>query len=575
MADLARIKRNVAKMAAQNAPEADIDGYIASEGVTIDAVRDFRAPRVDQATNQPPGVPEFQPQQPAGQPPSWGQVAGDVAAAAPSALARGTADLIGLPGSIGDLAQSGLQAGLSGGYRLATGAWPDARSDSGVERFFAGPTPEIEASLIGGGKMPLSGDMLRSGLSTATGGLSDYHPTTTAGEYTRTVGEFLPSALATGGGSLLEKGIRYGVVPALTSETAGQLTEGTAMEPWARMGGALLGGWAGSRFANPAAPKAPSAADIKKSAGYGDDMTDMLRGARTTDQTYQNVVRDLWADVQQAGTSHKVQEEFGRTLQKELNMVKKEGASLHSLERLRRALRDAGGGALDTPNQAIANRLIEKLDTAVDGLSASNMAQTATAGRPVLDVLTDARETYHIGSKSQVIEKAIRDGMDAKSGVENGLRQEFTRLLKNDKTMRGFTQAEQDAIRLAAKGNFTSLAARWMGTFGVPVDQGRNFLGSIMGGGVGSAVGSALGVGGPFGAVALPALGTAAKYGASQMAQNHAALAEAIVKAGPRGQSALTAAQQAQQVASKERILRALLQGQTAVQVPFAREPVR
>lgn len=43
MADLARIKRNVAKMAAQGAPEEDIDGYIASEGVTVDDVRNFRA----------------------------------------------------------------------------------------------------------------------------------------------------------------------------------------------------------------------------------------------------------------------------------------------------------------------------------------------------------------------------------------------------------------------------------------------------------------------------------------------------------------------------------------------------
>lgn len=43
MADLARIKRNVRKMAAQNAPEEDIDGYIASEGVTIEDVRNFTA----------------------------------------------------------------------------------------------------------------------------------------------------------------------------------------------------------------------------------------------------------------------------------------------------------------------------------------------------------------------------------------------------------------------------------------------------------------------------------------------------------------------------------------------------
>jgi hypothetical protein len=42
MADLARIKENVAKMAGMNAPEADIDGYIASEGVSINDVRDFQ-----------------------------------------------------------------------------------------------------------------------------------------------------------------------------------------------------------------------------------------------------------------------------------------------------------------------------------------------------------------------------------------------------------------------------------------------------------------------------------------------------------------------------------------------------
>lgn len=40
--DIARIKRNVAKMASMGAPEADIDGYIASEGTTIDAVRNHK-----------------------------------------------------------------------------------------------------------------------------------------------------------------------------------------------------------------------------------------------------------------------------------------------------------------------------------------------------------------------------------------------------------------------------------------------------------------------------------------------------------------------------------------------------
>jgi hypothetical protein len=54
MANLARIKANVAKMAAQNAPIADIDGYIAAEGVTVDDVRNFKMPSAAPAQPQAP-----------------------------------------------------------------------------------------------------------------------------------------------------------------------------------------------------------------------------------------------------------------------------------------------------------------------------------------------------------------------------------------------------------------------------------------------------------------------------------------------------------------------------------------
>jgi hypothetical protein len=87
MADLARIKNNVVKMAAQGAPEGDIDGYIASEGVTVDDVRNYKSgalsprvqeyiakakarvasgdrsdmPAADPNTGEPVGVPAFSP----------------------------------------------------------------------------------------------------------------------------------------------------------------------------------------------------------------------------------------------------------------------------------------------------------------------------------------------------------------------------------------------------------------------------------------------------------------------------------------------------------------------------------
>lgn len=46
MADIARIKGNIAKMIAQDAPEADIDAYVSSEGVSLDQLR-AKTPALD------------------------------------------------------------------------------------------------------------------------------------------------------------------------------------------------------------------------------------------------------------------------------------------------------------------------------------------------------------------------------------------------------------------------------------------------------------------------------------------------------------------------------------------------
>jgi hypothetical protein len=44
MEDIPRIKGNIAKMIAQNAPESDIDAYVASEGVSLDQLKAPAAP---------------------------------------------------------------------------------------------------------------------------------------------------------------------------------------------------------------------------------------------------------------------------------------------------------------------------------------------------------------------------------------------------------------------------------------------------------------------------------------------------------------------------------------------------
>jgi hypothetical protein len=86
-------------------------------------------------------------------------------------------------------------------------------------------------------------ETIRQGL-----GRDYYQPQTVAGEYSRTVGEFLPGALAPG--SALARGASV-AVPAFTSETAGQIARGmsggerdTNAENFARLLGGLGGGFA-------------------------------------------------------------------------------------------------------------------------------------------------------------------------------------------------------------------------------------------------------------------------------------------------------------------------------------------
>lgn len=83
-----------------------------------------------------------------------------------------------------------------------------------------------------------------------------FEPKTTPGEYTQTVGEFLPGSVL-GGGNLVGSAIRYGVLPGLASEAAGQATEGTEYEPYARIAAALGTPLLTGRPTNNAAPILP------------------------------------------------------------------------------------------------------------------------------------------------------------------------------------------------------------------------------------------------------------------------------------------------------------------------------
>lgn len=160
---------------------------------------------------------------------------------------------VSLPGAFGDLRTMGESVakwaqdkmGVKGPAPKMRGSMPVEALAGAAEKFAKahGIDPRIARTafaLMPGGGMafaPSSADII----DMVGGGKPLYQPQTTAGQYTRTAAQLLPAALAPG--TAVQRVARV-AVPAVTSETAGQLTKGTPMEPYARMAGALLGGGA-------------------------------------------------------------------------------------------------------------------------------------------------------------------------------------------------------------------------------------------------------------------------------------------------------------------------------------------
>lgn len=96
-------------------------------------------------------------------------------------------------------------------------------------------------------------------------------PETVSGQFARTG---LETALSTGlspfrGGLSVPRALGVGATAGVASEAAGQATEGTAAEPYARIGTALVAGGAGTRLAERAAARAavPTIAETKAAGG--------------------------------------------------------------------------------------------------------------------------------------------------------------------------------------------------------------------------------------------------------------------------------------------------------------------
>lgn len=206
---------------------------------------------------------DFLPAPKAEKPGAWNTVkntAADVAQALPTGIIKGAIGMASLPGEAARILGQGADA---------------------VAEYITGETLPADfkanRSATSVGNARLTQDFER-----ATGEL--YKPQTTAGEYARTIGEFIPGA----GRRLLS----MAVVPAITSETGGQLTKGTAAEPYARAAGAVIGGVGAALATRPATAQA-----AVSGAMQGVDDATMVRAGQLMEAAQQRGVALTWPEA--------------------------------------------------------------------------------------------------------------------------------------------------------------------------------------------------------------------------------------------------------------------------------------
>lgn len=385
---------------------------------------------------------------------SWGDTGIDVAKSLGSGLVRGVTGLAGLPGDISNLTIAGLGK-------------------------LHGQSPEEVSRIQSTNPIPGSADITGFVERNVTGPLHESQ--STLGDYAGTVGEFAPAAIA-GPGSLARKAAMT-VIPGVASEGAGQLTKGTAAEPYARLGGALLGG-------------------ITSAGGKGNAMKQMREAA----PTFEKVAAEknaLYGALNNAGIKFDANSFDGMmiSLASKLKLFRATRAPLSTdavdnmsnfmgksptFQEVEDMLVEAKG-ILREPNasnadKAAAHILVDELSSFFE--KSPLMSNGSIAPGDVAAMAKQARELARRHIIAGQVNKMIDKSEWYLSGSESGLRNQFSSFgKKQGKT--GLTEAEKKAAKRVTnrEGGLSVL------------NQAGTKLGQLVLGGVGFAGGGPVGVG--------------------------------------------------------------------------------
>ncbi len=360
----------------------------------------------------------------------------------------------------------------------------------------------------------------------------DYQPQTGLGHVMKTGFEFLPGMIdpELGGANILKAGAKLFATrvaaPALASEGAGALTQGTAAEPYARMGGALVGGVGaaklGNAFSEARALKAttPALADVKSEAS---NTYDALTSRNVAIPLQQSTLDNLASDITTTLNNKGIRPSNAGSIHAAVDEIKMPAtagaADVADLVAGRQSIKELLGKA-DT-NKSGAFVALNKIEQAIEQHSPGTMAQ-----------IKEADKNWAAMKANEALDKRLAradlraSGEHSGMNVGNKIRQQVTSYLLSNEARYLSAETKADLEKIV-KGTASQNLVR----------QAANLLGG--GGGLGMLAGGTAGyeAGGWPGALAGAAVGRGFKMVNNRSVVKQAErAAEAIRRRSPLGQ---------------------------------------
>ena len=365
-------------------------------------------------------------------------------------------------------------------------------------------------------------------------------PQTTGGKYAQSIASMAPAVLG-GGGGIITRGLRA-IVPGVTSEAAGQMTEGTKYERPARIAAALIGGAGvgaaeglGARMAADRGLQTTAEGKIASGNLYEQMKKEGVVISKHRFDKFKNDLKEKFKD-------NEIDYDLADLSKKSLNLIlsKKGPIGFDKLNLLSRnaSLPFEAKSTASSTDKKIAGDLVRSIDDFVQTLDPGTTGKAAS-------LLKEGKRLWAKQVKSGMIEREIEKAK-VNSGIMNikldeALRARFNKLSNDEQRMRQFTPEEQTAIKKVAKGGLVPDALSVIGKLAPTSWASIFFNAATMGGGYGS---------GQKFALAAPAVGTVAKIAATPLTLARALEASKTVRRGGPPASVNPQAKQAGAVAA-------------------------